>query len=513
MVWLPSFLNPRAQDDLGRLVLLDQVLSGARLNEYGGHLSQTEREQARVLLVNQRDQMRQRVKNHLLAAYGISKIDEKAIDTSHDLDEHFLSLNPHLKVQPPVGAGFKDCLEHLFAQALEHQHPDHPRFEGEVKRGGLRRVLEVVRQAAQVTDGRVEVDKRVREEVRRIAVPLKLADMSETHFVLRDEWKSEFLRKQAQDGVKELTVRRLRQWVEKPERRGLARDIQNLIILTFALQTSRSFYLHGGPVDPQLESLDDEMELREQRLPSEAIWAEAVKRAGAIFGVAASPLLSAQNVSKLVDEVARLAKDCRAEVDRLRGLLQSRLQAFGIEVGAADRYKTVEAASALLVEIQAGEGDAIIGSLANASIATSETAMGQAIKGARQMADALQNAEWTIFEKIGALAEPDKAGAEEVVSLVTNALTRDEHVSSLASTLRQAQSEAVTLLADAATRRHPPEPEPPQPEPPVPGRKLAKQGCKTVKASEAKEVFSEIESDLSDQTGAILEVDWKIYRG
>ena len=42
--------------------------------------------------------------------------------------EHFLSLNPHLKVQPPVGAGFKDCLEHLFAQALEHQHPDHPRF-------------------------------------------------------------------------------------------------------------------------------------------------------------------------------------------------------------------------------------------------------------------------------------------------------------------------------------------------------------------------------------------------
>lgn len=121
LVWLPSFLILKAVEDLGRLVLLDQVLSGNRLNEYGGHLSQTQREQARVLLVNQRDQMRQRVKNHLLAAYGISKIDEKAIDTSHDLDEHFLSLNPHLKVQPPVGAGFKDCLEHLFAQALEHQ--------------------------------------------------------------------------------------------------------------------------------------------------------------------------------------------------------------------------------------------------------------------------------------------------------------------------------------------------------------------------------------------------------
>ncbi len=511
LVWLPSFLTPKAVEDLGRLVLLDQVLSGNRLNEYGGHLSQTEREQARVLLVNQRDQMRQRVKNHLLAAYGISKIDEKSIDTSHDLDEHFLSLNPHLKVQPPVGAGFKDCLEHLYAQALEHQYPDHPRFEGEVKRAGLRRVLDVVRQAAQIKDGRVEVEKPLREEVRRIAVPLKLGDMGETHFVLRDEWKSEFLRKKAQDGVKELTVRRLRQWIEKPERRGLGREIQNLVILTFALQASRSFYLHGGPVDPQLENLDDEMELREQRLPSEATWSEAVKRAGAILGVAASPLLNAQNVSKLVDEAARVAKDCRGELDRLRSQLQSRLGVFGVQVADADRLKTVEASSALLVEIQASEGDAIIDALAKASIATSETAMGQVLKGARQMADALQNAEWTIFEKIGSLGEPYRGRAETIASLVTNALTHDEHVSSLTSTLRQAQSEAISLLAEAATTPRPPKPEPP-PEPPVPGRKLAKQGRKTVKASEAKQVFAEIESDLSGQTDATVEIDWKVYR-
>ena len=511
LVWLPSFLTPKAMEGLGRLVLLEQVLSGNRLNEYGGHLSQTEREQARVLLVNQRDQMRQRVKNHLLAAYGISKIDEKAIDTSHDLDEHFLSLNPHLKVQPPVGAGFKDCLEHLFAQALEHQYPDHPRFEGEVKRAGLRRVLDVVHNAAQINDRRVEVEKPLREEVRRIAVPLKLGDMGETHFVLRDEWKSEFLKKQAQDGVRELTVRRLRQWVEKPERRGLGRDIQNLIILTFALQTSRSFYLHGGPVNPQFENLDDEMELREQRLPDKAGWEEAVKRAGAILGVAVSPLLNAQNVSKLVDEVARVAKDSREDVDRLRSQLQVRMQGLDIKVVDADRYKTVESASALLVEIQASEGDAIIESLAKATIATSETAMGQAIKGARQMADALQNAEWSIFEKIRALVEPYKGRAEAVVSLVTNALTHDEHVSSLASTLRQAQSEAVTILTDAATRPPPTKPEPP-PEPPVPGRKLAKQGRKTVKASQAKQLFAEIETDLSEQAGSTLEVDWKVYR-
>ena len=304
-----------------------------------------------------------------------------------------------------MGAGFKDCLEHLFAQALEHQHPDHPRFEGEVKRAGLRRVLQVVRQAAQIRDGRVEVEKPFREEVRRIAVPLKLGDMGETHFVLRDDWKSEFLRKKAQDGVKELTVQRLRQWIEKPEQRGLDREIQNLIILSFALQTIRSFYLHGKPVGPQLENLDEEMELREQRLPSEATWSEAVEHAGAILGVAASPLLNAQNVSRLVDEAARVARERREEVDRLRSQLRTRLGAFSIQVANADRFMTVEASTALLTEIQASEGDALIDALASASIATSKTAMGQALKDARQMADALQNTEWTIFEKIGLLGE------------------------------------------------------------------------------------------------------------
>jgi hypothetical protein len=510
LVWLPSFLTLRSVEDLGRFVLLDQVLSGNRLNEYGGHLSQTEREQARVLLVNQRDQMSQRVKNHLLAAYGISKIDDKAIDTSHELDEHFLSLNPHLKLQPPVGAGFKDCLEHLFAQALEHQYPDHPRFEGEIRRAGLRRVLEVVRQAAQIKDRRVEVERSFREEVRRIAVPLKLGDMGETHFVLRDEWKSEFLRKKAQDGVKELTVRRLRQWIEKPERRGLERDIQNLLILTFALQAGCSFFLHGGPVDPQLENLDDDMALREQQLPSETTWAEAVKRAGTLLGVAVSSSLNAQNVSKLVDEAARIAGEYSVEVDRFRSQLQSRLEACGIRVRDADRFKSVEASSALLIAIQASEADAIIESLATASIATSETAMGQVLKAARPMADALQNAEWLLFDKIDGLGDPYKQQAGTIVNLVNNALKHDEHVSPLASTLRQAQSEAISLLAEAATK--PPSPSELPPKPPAPGRKLAKQGRKTVRASEAKKLFAEIESDLSEQTGTTLEVDWKVYR-
>src|SRR5690606_21489271 len=138
----------------------------------------------------------------------------------------------------------------------------------EVRRPALRRVLDVVRQATQARDGRVEVERSAREEVRRIAVPLQLGDMGETHFVLRDEWKSRFLRKQAEEEVTSLTVRRLRAWMDQPAAMGLPKDLQNLVILGFAWQCDLSFSLYGNPVEPQLDNLDDDLELRQQPLPS-----------------------------------------------------------------------------------------------------------------------------------------------------------------------------------------------------------------------------------------------------
>ena len=89
----PSFLNAAAQQDLGRLVCLEHVLTGNRLQEYGSHLSITDREQARTLLANQRDQLRARVLDTLYAAYDIRRNDRTGLDDTHGLDEHFVCLN------------------------------------------------------------------------------------------------------------------------------------------------------------------------------------------------------------------------------------------------------------------------------------------------------------------------------------------------------------------------------------------------------------------------------------
>ena len=105
-----------------------------------------------------------------------------------------------------MGATLKDALDHLLSQALAQQFPAHPQFGMEIKPAVLRHVRDVVRQATQSRERHVDAERLHRDEVRRIAVPLRLGDMGETHFVLRGDWKSHFLRKKAGENVANPTV-------------------------------------------------------------------------------------------------------------------------------------------------------------------------------------------------------------------------------------------------------------------------------------------------------------------
>jgi hypothetical protein len=151
----------------------------------------------------------------------------------------------------------------------------------------LKRVYAEIERATQDAEGRIAVEQPRRRELRQIANPLKLGEMHETHFVLGHHWRNHYLRKEAEHGGT-MTVARLRAWIDEPSPMGLPRAVQNLIIMVFAAQTNRSFFLHGNPVMPALESLSDELELREQRLPSQAEWEVAIRRGKKVFDVTTS---------------------------------------------------------------------------------------------------------------------------------------------------------------------------------------------------------------------------------
>jgi hypothetical protein len=513
LVWLPAFFTPRTMEDLGRLVLLDHVLTGNNLQQYGRHLSQVDREQARILLHNQRDQMRQRLRNAMLAAYGISTLYADAIDTSHELEQHFVSLNPTLTLQPPVGASFADALTHLFSQALAHQFSAHPEFEGEVRPAALRHVLDVVRHAVQVRDGRVEVERAWRDEVRRIAVPLRLGDMGETHFVLRDEWQSRFRRKQAEEGLTTLPVRRLRAWFDAPEAMGLPRDIQNLVLLSFAWQSNLSFSLHGTPVEPRLESLNDDLELREQALPSAAAWQEAARRAKVILDLEIAPLLSATTVAQLVTGATAAAAQHRPVVERLCTVLRQRLEPLGLAARRTPRLQTVQAVLALVNSLVGADKDAVVDLLVKAHVATSDTAMEQTLKKAAEILTALENTPWELFETLRRLPAEYAQQARAIEGQVTDAVTRDEHVLPLAEALKEAQVAALALITrsiETTAVSVSPQPDRPGGSPSSPV--LEPTGSRhSMQRQEALAVFEAIKHKLEADANLVLDLDWRVY--
>ena len=82
-----------------------------------------------------------------------------------------------------------------------------------------------------------------------------------THFVLGQHWKNHFIRKAAETGGA-MTVGQLRKWIDDPKPMGLPKEAQNLVILLFAAQTNRTFYLHGSPSEVSLANIADAHELR-----------------------------------------------------------------------------------------------------------------------------------------------------------------------------------------------------------------------------------------------------------
>jgi hypothetical protein len=449
LVWVPNFFSPDALRDLGLLVVLEHILAGERFAGYATHLSPQDRQAARTLLENQCSSLQQRVWHHLEAAYGLDALLPGSLDTTQELEPHeqFASLKNGFDPRPPAAANLRGALEQLLDQALADDYPAHPKFEAEVKVSNLRKVYEVVSLAARKEDGRVEVEKTLRPLLRQIANPLLLGEMGPdaTHFVLGQHWKNHFTRRAAQTGVA-LTVASLRKWLDDPKPMGLPKEAANLVILIFAEQTNRSFYLHGAPFDATLTNLPDSLELREQKLPDEAAWVLAVQRAGSILGLAVSPLRKAANVSTLASLAKTKADEHRPGCQNYARRLRERLSGLGIT--GAPRLKTAQATLALVDRLHVVDGDDAVGVLASAEVATSEAAMRTCLGQAAELAATLDAFSWEILDAVGRLGDERQTAAAEVARIVREAMTADEHARPLAPALKEAQSMAVRLLTE-----------------------------------------------------------------
>jgi hypothetical protein len=517
LAWVPNFFSQDALKDLGLLVVLEHVLAGERFTGYSSELSPPDRLAAKTLLDNQCSQLRQRVRHHLEAAYGLDALVPGSLDPTQELEPHeqFQSLKNGFDPQPPAAASLRGALEQLLDQALADDYPAHPKFEAEAKTSNLRKVYDVASQAARKEDGRVEVDRPLRPLVRHIANPLLLGEMGPdaTHFVLGQHWKTHFTRKAAQTGSA-LTVAQLRQWLDDPRPMGLPKEAANLVILVFAEQTNRTFFLHGGPAEATLTNLPDALELREQKLPDEAAWAQAVQRAASILGVAVSPLRKAGNVSALAAQVKAKASDHRPGCQNYTRRLRERLAGLGIT--DAPRLKTAQATLALVDRLHATDNDGVVGVLASAQVATSEAAMSACLAKGAELAATLDAFNWEILDAVGRLDDERQAGATEVSRTVHEAMTADEHAVPLAPALKEAQSRAVRLLTKSTPSPRTTTPSTRVTPQPGPGgnRGSVREGEKAgLNLSEARRQLEQLEAEAQAGRKVTVDLAWRIVEG
>ena len=426
VAWLPSFVNASMAGDLGKLVLIDYLLTGDNFDRNASHLSVNDRDTARILLDNQRNSLQSSLERCLLAAYQLEGGAADSLDPDRTVDEHFPTLMPDVRVRPPVAGDLRAGLDHILHQVLATSYPAAPKLGRLVPgRADLTRIFDVCKRAAADPQKRVaDLDAAMRKLMKDVAEPLRLGTQHDQPFVLDDHWDRHMARKEgawreAAGPTAPLTVRVVRSWLDDPEPMGLPVELSNLVILAWAGKTNRRILRHGGAIEEKVESLPDDAELRAQAMPSDAEWEQMVDRAGRLFGVVPSTrVATAGAVAKLAADVRRKAEDVRNPAIELIGELAKRNHDW--EVVDSARLDCAEECRNLASAIIAAGTDDLgqLRAMVDTALVRPTEAVARTWSEAGPVLRALKDAHWAILESAARLGTPDGAALRAQVRSV-----------------------------------------------------------------------------------------------
>ncbi len=450
--WLPRFLTERALERLGRLVIIDHLLSGDTFERNTGDLAPNDRLEARHSLENQAEALRMQLRDVLRQAYGVEQIDEQFIRSDVSAAKTFGSLDPTLQPKPPVATGLREAFEQLADRVFTHMNPAHPTFEEEVRVGDLRTCLDYVQKAAGATDGRVDVAYPDRRAIRKVLGPLKIATTGEAHFTLGREWLDHFHVKAQEHDVQTVTVDHLKRWIDEPKRMGLDDRVANLVVCAYALQDDRVLLSAGQPILPTVDRLDATVELRAQRPPSDGDWSAARERAQHIFGIASSPLPTAANVASLASALQEQSRTHRDAVRRLPLVLPTATGFVTVD-DTADRARTAQSAVTIIDALLSNADVDAIEAFARVDIPTTPAALGRSIKSASEVLSAIEAANWPLLAAATRLTGEFAAQAQGILERLRNAIAADELTTALPAALSSAIEAATSLLAETVGKQ------------------------------------------------------------
>jgi hypothetical protein len=456
----------------------------------------------------------------LRQAYGLAG--KKSADVLTTYDEHLINLAGGPVLTLPVGARFNDALRSIADQLLQRQYPAHPDFDpdrkGEALRPAeIRTVLDWVRRAVEAPENRVEVDRKDRQVMRRIANPLRLGEMHEAPFILGRHWVEHFHRRASQEGIDgDLRAADLFKWLDQPQPQGLDPLVARLVVAAFAEQTDRTWMRHGSVITPQpeLTAITDDMTLRTPERPDEQDWTLARERAMHLFGFMPPVLARGRLVALFVQDLSRQARRYRPAAHDLVDLLERHSERLGLDPRAATgRLHTAQAAADLLDGLDSRHNDIeIVRHLARADLGGPAERAGRSIRSAEEISSALRSAGWDSLDLIGGLGEQWRPEVDEILDTLRRAAQDDELTTALVPVLQKCRSRATDLMR-RATRKV--EPQPPGPGPsPDPIRRDTRQddarGVFTATPAELEAALAAIRAAAERHPGRRIEVSWRV---
>jgi hypothetical protein len=457
VVWLPTFFSRTLENELGELVVLEHILDGDA-GRYLGHLRVEDQVQARGDLRSLRAQKEALVKRTLGQAYGLTMSGQSSLlDHSRAVDEHILPLLDDLEIRNVLAGNLQDGLKQIVDAVLQKRYPHHPRFDGPVNASRMERVHALLDRLLDTRERRLNVEKSERADLRAYADPLGLTDTGETATVLRDRFLQGLEQARQQRGLETPTVENVRGWLDPEGNRGLPREVEDLLVLVWSAWSGRTLQRGGRAfATPRLGQLPDDVELLRPELPTAAEWAEALERAGHLFGLAlAGRSLSARNLAAFSEQV-------RAKADELTGVeafaeeLRTRVAEWA-DPADAPRLDTAQACAALRTQLRQTQGAALVRALAGFTPRTSLVAMGRSFGMAKAGHGLLSDgARWIVFAQVRQLRSDAGKGhrATALLEDLATLLRTDELNRMLADGLAELTRRAADLL-------HVPPPPPP----------------------------------------------------
>lgn len=496
IAWIPNFLSEARQTDLGKLVLLEYLLTGSRFDQNADHLPVSDRGPARQTLEAQRRTLREVLTTALRQAYGVNAPDEVNVGSELAGNEIFATLAGELTIAPPPTGTLLSGLRHSLETAWANEFPEHPDLgTEEVRVARLQEALTLATQTVEAGGRRQGLNAAEQRLAREIIAPLGLGALNENVLVIDGphfRWLQHLARWEGELGSS-IIVGALR---TKLAPWGMTRAMQDAVLIAWALIDNREFV--GMAPAPRVNELPDAAVPRRASLPDEAAWAQAKDRAGGVFGVAPEANLTSRSV-------ARFAAAVRARVAESRmGDLVAQLEAYadvlGVDAAAhVGRLASARRVRDLVAAIDSARDDkGLVEVLATFDLADELTPYGSAQASAERLASELRGMDWGMVT--AALAKND-AGFETLLAELRRAAALDESVMHLEQPLK-----AVAVKAREIVIVVPPAP------PTAPTGRVRAVHTRQAKVADLDGVLGELKAAMRDEAGAdgSVSITWQV---